>query len=107
MKKWMKVTLLVVLTLGVFVGVGLYDASGRATRLQNGAHRQLDLCEMMAAQAGSAREACIPPFRQSLEASSGLAMWAAIPLALGGVAVLWMLIGLGYGVRRWRGTAAD
>ncbi len=109
MKKSMKVTFLVVLTLGVFAGVAAYDADGRADRLHRSSFLDYDLCQRMAEQASSDGLECVAAHREALEASESLALLAALPLALGAVAVLWVLIGLVYLMRRRRAdtTAAQ
>ena len=90
-------------TLAVFLGVLFYDAGQRATRLQDLAHSELDLCESMAAQAGGATESCTAAFRGALDASSSLAWKAALPLALA-AALIFLVLALGvmYLVQRRR-----
>ena len=82
-----------VLTLAGFLGVGFYDANQRAYR-QDGAHISLDACESMAEQRGAQTDDCIPPFRAALDASQGLALKAALPMALG-AAALFLILALG------------
>ena len=108
MRKWLKVamlSILAVLTMAVFVGVSVYDGGQRATRLQASAHDRLALCELMAAQAGGSRDECLVPFRDALDSRlSRMGLTAALPMAIGAVALLWVLVGLGYILRRRRRT---
>jgi hypothetical protein len=94
-----------VLTLAVFLGVGYYDANQRAYRLQDGAHMTLDACESMAEQAGRPADPCITEFRAALDASQGLALKAALPMALG-AAALFLVLALGT-LRVLRSRKAD
>lgn len=104
MRKWMKVTLLVVLTLGVFAGVGFYDGNQKATSLQRAADSEARLCELTADERGTPREPCYERLRSELDASQGRALVAALPMALGAVAILWLLIGLLWFLRRSKGA---
>ncbi len=92
----MRRILLIVLPLAVFLAVGLYDGSSRATRLQQGAHMMLDACESIAEQAGQntndPNSRCLVEFRSALDASSTRAMIAAAPLALGSAAAVLILL---------------
>ena len=106
MRKWVKVTLLAVLTLAVFVGVAIYDGGQRATRLQASAYDQLTLCESMAAQGGGSRDDCLVPFHEARDSSFRTGLTAALPMAIGAVALLWAIVGLGYFLRRRRTEAA-
>jgi hypothetical protein len=99
MRKWMKVTILVVLTLGVFAGVGIYDGSQKATQLQRAADSGARVCELTADERGTPREPCYVRLRSELDASYGSALVAALPMALGAVAILWLLIALFWFVR--------
>jgi len=99
MRKWMKVTILVVLTLGVFAGAGFYDGSQRATQLQRAADSEVRVCELAADQRGTPRDPCYVRLNSELDASYGRALVAALPMALGAVALLWLLIALFWFVR--------
>ena len=92
--------------LAAFLGVGLYDAGQRATRLQDNAHSTLDLCESLAAQSGGSTQQCITDFRAALDASSSVGMVAALPMALAAAAIVLLAVGgLLYLLRRRRDAA--
>ena len=106
MKKIAKGLILGVPALAAFLGVGLYDAGQRATRLQDNAHSTLDLCESLAAQGGGSTQQCITDFRAALDESSSVGMVAALPMALAAAVIVFLVAaGILYLIGRRRDAA--